>query len=260
MVHPLPFQDVRGAVAALQDVADGGFDVAGGGLGPQRVAQEQSAGEDGRERVGLARARDVGSAAVARLVQAEDAARGLLLAQRGRGEHPEGAGEHGRLVAQDVAEEVLGHDDIERLRAADEVHGGGVYQLVREFDIRIVAGEVGDGLAPQAGGLQNVRLVHAQEATPALVGRLEADTGDSGDLALGVNAGVHGSVAMPAFRLAEIQAASQFADDEDVKAAFHEVCSQGAGRRQAGVQDTGAQVGIKAHLLPQGEQGTALRP
>ena len=40
------------------------------------------------------------------------------------GNRPEGAREHGGLVGDNVAEHILGHDDVEISRPLQEVHGG----------------------------------------------------------------------------------------------------------------------------------------
>ena len=91
--------------------------------------------------IGLARSRagDVRRRAVDRLVQPERAVRGPALAERRRRQHPEAAGEDRRLVGQDVAEQVLGDDDVEVGRPADEQHRARVDELVVERDVREVA-------------------------------------------------------------------------------------------------------------------------
>ena len=57
---------------------------------------------------------------------------GPPLAERGRRQHAEAPGEHGRLVGQDVAEQVLGDDDVEVGRPPDEQHRARIDQLVAE--------------------------------------------------------------------------------------------------------------------------------
>ena len=95
----------------------------------QAVAQHQRHRAEHGQRVGAAVARDVGRRAVHGLEQARPVA-----ADRGAREHPERAGEHRRLVAEDVAEHVLGEDHVEVGRARDELHGGVVHQQVLELD------------------------------------------------------------------------------------------------------------------------------
>ena len=55
------------------------------------------------------------------------------------GQHPERAGDHRRLVAEDVAEHVLGDDHVEPRRSGDELHRGVVDQQVVELDVGVVA-------------------------------------------------------------------------------------------------------------------------
>ena len=68
--------------------------------------------------------------------------------ERGRGQHADGAGQHGGGIGQDVAEHVAGHDDIELQRTPDELHGSVVDVHVRQFHIRIVAGDFRHDIAP----------------------------------------------------------------------------------------------------------------
>ena len=79
----------------------------GGFVHPEAMAQHQLDREQHRERVCDALPRDVGRRAVARLVERRP------VAQRRRGEHAERPGEHRGLVGEDVAEHVLGQDDVE---------------------------------------------------------------------------------------------------------------------------------------------------
>ena len=61
------------------------------------------------------------------------------LAERGAGQHPDRAGEHRGLVAEDVAEHVLGEDHVEVARRGDELHRGVVDEHVLELDVRELA-------------------------------------------------------------------------------------------------------------------------
>ena len=53
---------------------------------------------------------------------------------------PERAGEHRRLVGEDVAEHVLGDDHLEVARRGDQLHRGGVDEQVLELDVRELLG------------------------------------------------------------------------------------------------------------------------
>ena len=125
---------------------------------------------------------DVGRRAVDRL---EDA--GAVVAEARGGEHPERAGEHRGLVAEDVAEHVLGDDHVEARRVGDELHGGVVDEQVVELDVAYSAASAADDLAPQPRGLEHVRLVDGGDARRARLARapparLEGDPGDPLDL------------------------------------------------------------------------------
>ena len=79
---------------------------------------------------------DVGRRAVHRLVERLAAGRSSgRRPERGRGQHPERAGQHRGDVGEHVAEEVVGDDDVELLRGADELHAAGVGEHVGELDV-----------------------------------------------------------------------------------------------------------------------------
>ncbi len=59
-------------------------------------------------------------------------------ADGGRRQHAERAGDDAGLVGEDVAEEVLGEDDVEVARDVHEVHRHGVDELVLEGDVGVV--------------------------------------------------------------------------------------------------------------------------
>ncbi len=87
---------------------------------------------------------------------------GPPLAERRRRQHPEAPGQDGRLVRQDVAEQVLGDDDVEVGRPADQQHRARVDQLVAErrrpgYSARDLVGD----RPPQARRREHVRLVDA---------------------------------------------------------------------------------------------------
>ncbi len=144
-------------------------------------------------------------------------------ASEARGEHAEGAGQHGRLVGEDVAEHVLAEDHVELLRPLDQLHGGVVDVHVGQFHIRIFLGDAGDDLAPEHRGGEDVGLVDGADLLAALAGRLEGDMGDALDLrhavAHGVDADPLAPVPFDPLRLGEVDAAGQFADHQDIEAA-----------------------------------------
>jgi hypothetical protein len=100
------------------------------------VAQHHRRGEEHRERVGDPLAGDVGRRAVDGL----EHARAAGLAERRAREQADRAGEHRRLVAEDVPEHVLGKDHLEVTRRRDELHRRVVDEHVLELDVLILGG------------------------------------------------------------------------------------------------------------------------
>ena len=89
-------------------------------------------------------ARNVRSRTACRLEEAEAAA-----FEAGRGQHAHGAGQHGRLIRDDIAKHVAAEQDVELVRVAHKLHGGVVDVDMIEFHIRIAPGHVPDDLAPE---------------------------------------------------------------------------------------------------------------
>src|SRR5256885_17236801 len=85
-----------------------------------------------------------------------------------------------------------------------------------ELDLLVLRGQLGDRLTPEAGGLHHVRLVDRRQATLSLAGGLEGDAGNPLDLLDRVRAVVMGTVPIAA-GIAEVDAARQLADDEQVR-------------------------------------------
>ena len=115
-----------------------------------------------------------------------------------------------------------------------------------------------DHLAPEPRGLEHVGLVDrgdarlAAGALGAAAGRLEGGAGDPLDFVDRVLAGVVGGVAVAA-AVAEVDAAGQLADDEQVGAG-DPLLAQRAGADQGRAGPDRAQVGVEAHALAQAEQ------
>ena len=65
------------------------------------------------------------------------------------GGQPHAADDDGRKIAQDIAEQVGAHHHVEALRAAHEIHGGGVHQQRFGFDAGELRGHVLEGAVPQ---------------------------------------------------------------------------------------------------------------
>ena len=129
--------DVGGAQALIEHLRDRPLDPVGRVAEIEGIAQAHGEARDGGDRVGHALAGDVGRRAMHRLVQRAAAPGCVGGAERGRGQHAERAGQHGRLVRQHVAEQIVGDDHVELLRRAHELHGAIVGEDVVERDVAI---------------------------------------------------------------------------------------------------------------------------
>src|ERR1017187_7660879 len=67
---------------------------------------------------------------------------------RRRGQHADRSGQHGALVAEDVAEHVLRQYDVETARIQDQLHRAVIDQQVIQRHIRILGGDLCDYLPP----------------------------------------------------------------------------------------------------------------
>ena len=207
----------------------------------------QRGGQEHRQRVGDPLPRDVGRGAVDGLEQA----RGRRLAERGAGQHPERAGDHRGLVAEDVAEHVLGEDHVEVARGGDELHRALVDEHVLELDVRELLG------VHAVTTSRHSRLVSSTLALSTLVTLrargAEGDARDALDLGDGVDAQVAGAVG-GARLLAEVDAAGELAHDEQVGALDDARASAGSRRSSAVDGPHRAQVRVQARALAQAEQ------
>ncbi len=242
-----------GAGAVVEGAGDGALDAAGGVFLAEGVPEHHGGGEDGGDGVGEVASSEVGCGAVDGFVEA---ARGV--SEGCGGEQPDGASELRGLVGEDVAEHVGGDDDVEARGIADELHGGVVDEHVLEGDVGEFAGESVEGLAPESGGFEDVGLVDGGEMASAAAGALECGAGDAFDFKDGIGLGVEGlgavgAVAASAF--AEIDAAREFADDEEVEAVGGEVGAERGGVAEGGEESGGAQVGVEAEGLAEAEEG-----
>ena len=102
-------------------------------------------------------------------------------------QHPDRAGDHRRLVAEDVAEHVLGDDHVEVARGGDELHRGVVDEQVLERHVGSRAATSTHDRAPQPRRLEHVGLVDARDLAPR---GAERDARDALDLRDGVGAQV----------------------------------------------------------------------
>ena len=176
----------------------------------------------------------------------------VVRVERGRRQHADGTGQHGSLIRQDVAEHVVGDHHVELLGRAHQLHGGVIHVHMGKLDVRVVLRHLFHHFPPQLAGGENVGLVHRAEPVVAYAGHVETDAGDTTDFALAVRQGVVG-LALAVLQhallagLAEVDAAGQFADDEDVQPGDH-FRLQAGGRGQLRIEDGRTQVGEQAQL------------
>src|SRR5262245_63906544 len=125
------------------------------------MLEQHGGGQDRGGGVRLALAGDVGGRTVHRLEHARRRAVGVDVAAGGQ---PDAAGDRGGEVGDDVAEQVVGDDDVEPARVGGQ-------EDRRRVDVQVVDGDVGvllpDGLhgaPPQVARVhQHVGLVHQRE-------------------------------------------------------------------------------------------------
>ena len=139
---------------------------------------------DGGQRVGDALAGDVVGGAVHRL---EERRPGAGRVEVGRGGEADAAADGAGQVGQDVAEEVVGHDDVVALRLLDQVDARGVDVVVVPGDVGELGRDLVDGALPQvAGEGEHVGLVdQGQVAAGSPRRQIEGEA----DAALGAHAG-----------------------------------------------------------------------
>ncbi|ELQ11774.1 Glutamine amidotransferases class-II [Pseudomonas syringae BRIP39023] len=249
--------DVAGADTLIQNQADSLFDGVGRIGQIEAVTQHHRHRQNGRQRVGNAFAGDVRRRAVTWLVHAL-----VGRVQRGRRQHADGAGEHRRLIGEDVAEQVVGHDHIELLGCTHQLHGGIVDVHVAQFDFRVILGDLLDDFTPQLAGREYVGLVHRAELLATHHGHIETDPGNAADLAFAVRQRVVGlTLAIiqhprTAWRT-EVDTTGQLANDQDIQAG-DDFRLQARRVGQLRIQDRRTQVAEQAQLRTDFQQ-TALR-
>src|SRR5699024_8913227 len=108
-----------------------------GRLGQPEVVEEQSGRENSGRGVGLRRAGDIGSGAVNRLKHARASAIRIDVSAR---RESDSARYGGRQVGENIAEEVVGHNDVKASRVGDHVDGGGIDMDIVHVNIIVFFG------------------------------------------------------------------------------------------------------------------------
>src|SRR6185503_4740274 len=104
----------------------------------------------------------------------------------------------------------------ELLGAARELHGGVVDEHVLDVDVRVVARDLVDDAAPEPRGLEDVRLVDGREPTAPCACELESSPGEPLDLTRVVLARVVGRAVVANAARAEVEAAHELSEDDEV--------------------------------------------
>lgn len=253
---------VLGANAAVNGGLDGLLNSNSVGGQLQRVAQHHGNRQNGADGVDNALARDIGGRAVDGLVDAVALALAVGdAAQGGTGQQANAAGDDAGLVADNVTKQVAGNDDaVEGAGVLDHEHGGGVNQVVAELDLGELLGEnLGDDLAPQAGGGQDVGLVQAPHGQGVLgvgsEGQVAAEAGDALNFGARVGLGVEGrAVAVVLTAVAKVNTTRQLTDDGEVGAAADLGLEGGEVDKLLGGEGARAQVAESLELFPELQQ------
>jgi len=180
-----------------------------------------------------------------------------VLVERCRRQHADRAGQHRGFVGKDIAEHVAGDDYVELLRILQELHRRIIDIHVRQLDLRVLLAHFDDHFTPQLHGVEHIRLVHRAETPVALLRRLETDMGDAADLALRIAHGIETfalAIGQPAdaARLAKVDVAGEFADDQDIQSS-HNLRLERGSLHQLGVNQCRAKVGEQLEFLAQAE-------
>ena len=240
-------RDVVRAVALRQHHVNRPVDRGGRLRESQPVAQQHRGRSDRAERVRDALPRDPRRRAVDRLEQPGPRT------QRCRRQQPERPHQHGRFVAQDIAEHVLGEDHVERRRLGDQLHRRKVDVQVLQAHVGVVATHPRDHVAPQLRHLEHVSLVDRRHEAAPSARRLEGDPCDPLDLRRGIGERVDGTRLVAPPRLPVVQSPRQLAHDQQVDT-VEALGFQGRAVGEYGVHGDGTQIRVYPEQRPQREE------
>ena len=111
----------------------------------------------------------------------------MPLAQAGRGQQANGTGDHRGLIAQNISEDVVRQNHVERGGLGDQLHGASIDIEMAQFHVRIRHGDALDHLAPQLGAFQHVGLIDRRNAPAADSGQLKSPMSHPLNLMLAVD-------------------------------------------------------------------------
>ena len=117
---------------------------------------------------------------------------------------------------EDVAERVLGHDDVDAVGDDDELHREAVDERVAQLDVRVLGRDLVDDPPPEPRGVEHVRLVDRDERAARAPRELERAPRDALDLRRVVLAGVEDGAVLANAARPEVEAADELAHDHQV--------------------------------------------
>ena len=131
-----------------------------------------------------------------------------------------------------------------------------------QLDIGILLGHFDNRAPPEPRAFQDIGLVNRGHLFAPVSSRLEGEVGDTAHFALAINHRIQRlflAVTRPSFpRRAEVDAAGQLADDEQVSS-FKPFRAERAGIEEGRVGDNRPEIGIQPQRLAQPQQ-PLLRP
>lgn len=168
-----------------------------------------------------------------------------------------------RLVADNVAKQVTrDNHTVQRPRILHHQHSRAINKLMRNLKLgKLLGKDLGNNLPPQPAGSQHIRLIqtpHLGRRAPRQ-GQEASQSRDPLDLVSVVGLRIH-SVTGPVvfYAVAEVDAARQLTDDDEVGATADFRLERGAVDQALAGEAAGAQVAEGAELLAQTEE-TLLR-
>ena len=177
-------------------------------------------------------------------------------AQRRRREKTDRARDDGRLIGDDVTEQVARHDDtVECAGVLNHQHGRRVDEVVSDLQLgELLCHHLRHDLTPQTRRRKHIRLVERphRQGWVRLHSQVSREADDALDLRARVDLRVPGdSVTSILLALAKVQTTRQLADDVEVGAAADVGLERGDFDERVGCEVARPQVAVGLHLLAQ---------
>ena len=131
-----------------------------------------------------------------------------------------------------------------------------------QLNVRILFTNLADDFAPQNGRLQDVGFIDGSDFVTTFTSGFKSDARDTFDLKAVIHLSIKGflmlTAAFAAFRLAEVNAAGQFANAENVEAVGGNIGAQRTERFQPLIQFGRAQIAEQFEVFTQRQQRATL--